>query len=57
MGLDSLHSIAQMPTVIPGPVVREVSKRCVASYEVISGKAGLGDFDLMTVDQVMEELG
>ena len=45
------------PPVIPGPVVREVSKRCVASYEVIRGKAGLGDFDLMTVDQVMEELG
>ena len=45
------------PPVIPGPVVREVSKRCVASYEVISGKASLGDFDLMTVDQVMEELG
>lgn len=45
------------PPVIPSPVVREVSKRCVASYEVISGKASLGDFDLMTVDQVMEELG
>ena len=45
------------PPVIPSPVVREISKRCVASYEVISGKAGLGDFDLMTVDQVMEELG
>jgi len=45
------------PPVIPSPVVREVSKRCVASYEVISGKTGLGDFDLMTVDQVMEELG
>lgn len=45
------------PPVIPRPVVREVSKRCVASYEVISGKASLGDFDLMTVDQVMEELG
>jgi phosphoribosylaminoimidazole-succinocarboxamide synthase len=45
------------PPVIPGPVVREVSKRCVASYEVISGRSSLGDFDLMTVDQVMEELG
>jgi len=45
------------PPLIPSPVVREVSKRCVASYEVISGKASLGDFDLMTVDQVMEELG
>lgn len=45
------------PPVIPGPVVREVSKRCVASYKVISGQAKLGDFDLKTVDQVMEELG
>ena len=45
------------PPVIPGPVVREVSKRCVASYMVLSGRASLGDFDLMTVDQVMEELG
>lgn len=45
------------PPAIPGPVVREVSKRCVASYEVISGKAGIGDYDLMTVDQVLEELG
>ncbi|MBN2334246.1 phosphoribosylaminoimidazolesuccinocarboxamide synthase [Candidatus Bathyarchaeota archaeon] len=45
------------PPVIPGPVVREVSKRCVASYRVTSGKAGIGGFDLRTVDQVMEELG
>lgn len=45
------------PPVIPGPIVREVSKRCVASYEVLSGKKSLDDFDLMTVDQVMEELG
>jgi phosphoribosylaminoimidazole-succinocarboxamide synthase len=45
------------PPEIPGPVVREVSKRCVASYRVLSGQARLGDFDLKTVDQVMEELG
>jgi len=45
------------PPVIPAPVVREVSKRCVASYKVISGQAALKDFDLKTVDEVMEELG
>jgi len=45
------------PPAIPGPVVREVSKRCIASFKVISGQAGLGGFDLRTVDQVLEELG
>ncbi|MGD2201161.1 MAG: hypothetical protein PVJ38_05995, partial [Candidatus Bathyarchaeota archaeon] len=45
------------PPAIPTPVVREVSKRCVASYQVISGKKGLDAFDLKTVDEVMEELG
>jgi len=45
------------PPVIPAPVVREVSKRCVASYKVISGQGTLNDFDLKTVDEVMEELG
>ena len=44
------------PPSIPAPVVREVSKRCVASYQVISGGKRLGDFDLKTVDEVMEEL-
>ena len=45
------------PPKIPGPVVREVSKRCVASYKVLSGQEKLDDFDLKTIDQVMEELG
>lgn len=45
------------PPSIPTPVVREVSKRCVASYKVISGRKTLADFDLKTVDEVMEELG
>lgn len=45
------------PPEIPAPVVREVSKRCVASYQVLSGKKSLEDFDLGTVDDVMEELG
>jgi phosphoribosylaminoimidazole-succinocarboxamide synthase len=43
------------PPKIPNPIVREVSKRCVASYQVISGKKTLMDFDLKTVDEVMEE--
>jgi len=38
-------------------VVREVSKRCIASYKVISGQATLKDFGLKIVDEVMEELG
>ncbi len=45
------------PPDIPGPVVREVSKRCVASFEVLSGRKELEDFDLKTVDEGMEELG
>ena len=44
------------PPEIPAPVVREVSKRCVASYEVMSGAKVLTDFDLKTVDEVMDEL-
>lgn len=44
------------PPVIPSPVVREVSKRCVASYQVLTGAKTLTDFDLRTVDEVMEEL-
>jgi len=45
------------PPEIAAPVVREVSKRCVASYQVLSGVKRLADFDLRTVDEVMEELG
>ena len=44
------------PPVIPAPVVREVSKRCVASYQVISGKKTPADFDLGDVDSVMKEV-
>jgi phosphoribosylaminoimidazole-succinocarboxamide synthase len=44
------------PPEIPSPVVREVSKRCVASYQVISGQKTLADFDLKNVDEVWEEL-
>ncbi len=44
------------PPTIPAPIVREVSKRCVASHKVLSGQAQIKDFDLKTVDQVMKEL-
>jgi phosphoribosylaminoimidazole-succinocarboxamide synthase len=44
------------PPEIPGPVVREVSLRCVASYRVLSGQKNLSEFDLKTVDEVMGEL-
>ncbi|MFQ6054039.1 MAG: phosphoribosylaminoimidazolesuccinocarboxamide synthase [Candidatus Bathyarchaeia archaeon] len=44
------------PPEIAAPVVREVSKRCVASYEVLSGRRRLADFELRTVDDVMDEL-
>jgi phosphoribosylaminoimidazole-succinocarboxamide synthase len=42
---------------IPTPVVKQVAMRCVASYEVLSGKKTLSDFGLKNVDQVMRELG
>ena len=41
---------------IPTPVVKQVSMRCVASFEVLSGKKNLGDYGLKNVDQVMREL-
>ena len=41
---------------IPAPVVKQVSMRCVASYEVLSGKKSLGDYGLLNVGQVMREL-
>lgn len=44
------------PPEIPGPVVREISLRCVASYRVLSGQKSLSEFDLKTVDEVMGEL-
>lgn len=44
------------PPAIDPTIVREVSKRCVASYEVLSGRKQIEDFDLKTVDEVMEEL-
>mgnify|MGYP005831064559 CR=1 FL=1 len=44
------------PPEIPRIAVREVSKRCIASYEVLSGMKTLQDFNLASVDEVIEEL-
>jgi phosphoribosylaminoimidazole-succinocarboxamide synthase len=44
------------PPAIPGPIVREVSKRCVASYMVISGQKTPDDYDLGNVDDTMREI-
>ncbi len=41
---------------IPPAVVKQVSMRCVASYEVLSGKKMLDDYALLNVDQVMKAL-
>ncbi len=44
------------PPTLPDPIVAEVSKRCVGAYKVISGSARMEDFQLKTVNEVMEEL-
>ncbi len=41
---------------IPAQIVRQVSMRCVASYQVLSGNRSLSEYDLKTVDGVMAEL-
>lgn len=39
--------------VIPAAVVKQVAMRCVASYEILSGRKTLKDFDLKNVQEVM----
>lgn len=41
---------------IPAPVVKQVSMRCVASYEVLSSEKNLSDYNLKNIAQVMREL-
>ena len=41
---------------IPAQIVRQVSMRCVASHQVLSGNRSLSEYDLKTVDGVMSEL-
>ena len=42
------------PPELPSPVVREVSKRCVASYLVLAKQQSIDDFDLKSVDEVLK---
>jgi phosphoribosylaminoimidazole-succinocarboxamide synthase len=44
------------PPELPPPVVREVSKRCVASYLVLAKQQSIDDFDLKSVDEILEKL-
>lgn len=44
------------PPDLPWPVVVEVSKRCVGAYRVLSCQAKISDFNLKTLDELMEEL-
>lgn len=44
------------PPEIPLPIVREVSKRCVASHLVLTGQRGINYFNLKSVDEVLEEM-
>lgn len=44
------------PPQIPSIVVAEVARRCVASYEILSGIKRLHDFKLASVDEVLEDL-
>ena len=44
------------PPVIPAPVVKQVAMRCVASYEILSGRKTLKDFGLKNVQQIISDL-
>ena len=41
---------------IPDLIIKQVAMRCLASYEILSGKKTLKDFDLKNVQQIMNEL-
>ncbi len=40
------------PPILPFNIVDQVSRRCVGSYNVLSGQATIEDFDLKTVNEV-----
>lgn len=40
------------PPILPFNIVNQISRRCVGSYNVLSGQAVIEDFDLKTVDQI-----
>ena len=44
------------PPELPWPIVREVSKRCVASHLVLTGRRSIDNFDLKSLEEVQKEL-
>ena len=41
-----------IPPILPFNIIDQISRRCVGSYNVLSGQAVIEDFDLKTVDQI-----
>ena len=42
---------------LPDLVVNQISKRCMGAYEVISGNREIGSLNLLSVDEVLSQLG
>lgn len=42
---------------LPDLVVDQISKRCMGAYEVISGNREIGSLNLLSVDEVLSQLG
>jgi len=40
------------PPILPFNIINQISRRCVGSYNVLSGQAVIEDFDLKTIDQI-----
>jgi len=40
------------PPILPFNIIDQISRRCVGSYNVLSGQAVIEDFDLKTVNQI-----
>ena len=45
------------PPELPQMLIEQISKRCVGAYKVLTGQGTLGDFQLMSVDQLLLQLG
>jgi phosphoribosylaminoimidazole-succinocarboxamide synthase len=44
------------PPKLPSLLIEQISTRCVGAYEVLTGKTTLDEIQLMSVDQVINEL-
>jgi len=45
------------PPELPPILIDQISKRCVGAYKVLTGQVSLDDFQLMSMDQLLTELG